>query len=88
MDELVNYLVDEVIDRDWSLIPIENAIFLSPVGGEISKHGRKDTYWLQRDIKANKHEQVDNVDVLISNLKLKSFMQLIVLLSTLVKFAI
>ena len=88
MNKLIDSLVNEVTSRNRSSISIKHAIFLSPVHHEIAEHGCEDTNRLQRNIEAHKHEQVDNINVLIPNLKLNSFVVNVMFSLSLVQFAI
>ena len=87
MDELIDCLVDEVGGGDRSSVAVEHGVFLGPVHAQVAEHGCKDADRLQGDVEADKHEQVDHVNVLISHLELNSFVDSVVFSLVLVEFA-
>ena len=87
VNELIDCLVDEVGGGDRSSVAVEHGVFLCPVHTQIAEHSCKDANGLQGDVEANKHEQVDHVDVLVSYLELNSFVNGVVFSLILVEFA-
>lgn len=87
MNKLIDCLVDEVGSGDRSSIAVEHGVFLCPVHAQVAEHSCKDTDGLQGDIEADKHKQVDHVDVLVSYLELNSFVNCVVVSLILIEFA-
>ena len=88
MNKLINCLIDEISGWNWSSIPVEHAVFLGPVHHEIPQHSWEYTNGLKGDIEADKHEQVDHINIFITHLEFDSFMIFVMFYLSLVKFTI
>jgi hypothetical protein len=61
-------------------------ILHGPIDKKESEHGKERKYGLQRDEEASEYKKIDDKDILISNLKFLSFIDLIDLILMEIQF--
>lgn len=69
VDKLIHGSIDKIIAWEGPATPVEQGILLSPMHGEVAEQSKQHDDGLEGYEEADEQEQIDQVNVLVSDLK-------------------